>query len=437
VIPGGRGAEVTGNESRRGRSHGGSRYSAWSLLRHGLNGQRWPAALVETELRPAYDCIIVGGGAHGLGLAYYLAREHGLTRTAVLERAYIGGGNSGRNTAILRANYLTPEGIRFYSRSLELYGALSSELNFNILHDPMGHLTLGQDLGSCRRLRWRAEVNKVLGVDSEFIGPERVRELVPAIDLRGDGLHPVLGALWHPPGGTLRHDPVVWGFARAAIQLGAEVHQQTEVIGIETQGGRVTGVNTTRGRIRAGVVVNCTAGSASLVSAQAGVELPIVTVPLQAAVSEPVRPFLDTVLASDSLHVYFYQTPRGELVFGSSTDPYPSYSTRGSLEFLEHLAASVLQLIPRLGEVRILRQWAGICDMTPDGAPIMGPTPVEGFLVDVGWGTYGFKAAPAAAEAMASLVATGTTPDLVRPFALERFLEGRLVNERAASSVGH
>lgn len=393
--------------------------------------------LLTHQLKESYDCVIVGGGVHGLALAYYLARNHGLTRIAVFERSYIGSGNSGRNTAILRSNYLTAEGVRFYARSLELYRSLADELNFNALHDPMGHLTLGQDLGSCRRLRWRAEMSKLQGVDCEFVDAAEVKKLVPAIDLDGDGLHPVLGALWHPPGGTLRHDAVVWGYARAASALGVEIHQQTEVTGIATAGGRVSGVETPRGHVTAGLVVNCAAGSASRVAALAGVSLPIVTVPLQAAVSEAVQPFLSTVLASDALHVYFYQTPRGELVFGASTDPYPSYSSRGSLEFLETLATSVLQLIPRLADVKILRQWAGICDMTPDGAPIIGRTDVEGFLLDVGWGTYGFKAAPVAGESLAALIANGRPPDIVQPFSLDRFAAGRMVNERAASSVGH
>jgi sarcosine oxidase subunit beta len=412
-------------------------YSALSLVAHGMTKKPWSVAIGGSSLKSSYDCVIVGGGVHGLALAYYLARDHGITRTAVIEKSYVGSGSSGRNTAILRANYLTPEGVRFYSRSLELYSSLSTELNFNILFDPMGHLTLGHDNASCRRLYWRAEVSKLLGIRSEYIGPERVREIVPFINLKGDGIRSILGALWHPPGGMVRHDAVVWGYARAASALGAQIHQHTEVLRILTKGGRVSGVETDRGSIATDLVVNCTAGNASVVSATADLGLPIVTVPLQAAVSEPVRPFLNTVLASDTLHVYFYQTPRGEIVFGSSIDPYPSYSTRGSLEFLENLAASVLELVPSLRNVKILRQWAGICDMTPDGSPIIGATHVDGLLVDVGWGTYGFKAAPAAAKSMASLIATGDVPELIRPFSLDRFAEGRLVNESAASSVGH
>jgi sarcosine oxidase, subunit beta len=381
--------------------------------------------------------VIVGAGVHGLATAYYLASRHGIRRVAVLDKSYLGGGGSGRNTAILRSNYLTPEGVRFYDRSVELYRTLAADLNFNVMFARRGHLTLAHNDGSLRTMRWRAEVNKLQGVDSEVIGPAEIKELVPLMDVSTHTRYPILGALYHPPGGIIRHDAVNWGYARAADALGVQIHQNTEVLGLHVDSGRITGVSTSRGDISTPMVLNCTAGWASLVSEMAGVPLPIITHPLQAAVTEPVKMFLSTVVVSGSLHVYVSQTDRGELVFGASTDPYASYSMRGSLEFTEELAGHVLELMPPLNKMRVLRQWAGLCDITPDFSPIMGVTPVSGFLVDVGWGTYGFKAGPAAGEAMAELVATGRTPELIAAFDLARFEEGRLASERGAAAVGH
>jgi len=414
-----------------------SRYSALALLRHGVAGSAWPLAWRTHALEKSYDAVIVGGGIHGLATAYYLARNHGITNVAVLDKGYLGGGGSGRNTAILRSNYLTPEGVAFYDRSLELYRGLAADLNFNVMFSRRGHLTLAHSDTSLRTMRWRAEVNKVSGVDSEVIDPDDVSRLVPEMDTTDEARYPILGALYHPPGGIIRHDAVVWGYARAADSLGAHLHQDTEVTGIDVSGGRVRGVRTNRGDIAAPVVINATAGWATLVADMAGVRLPVQTFPLQAAVTEPVKPFLRTVIVSGTLHVYVSQTARGELVFGASVDPFASYSTRGSLEFTEGLAGHVLQLMPRLAKMRLLRQWSGLCDMTPDFAPIMGPTDVGGFLVDVGWGTYGFKAGPVAGEAMAECVATGRTPQLISSFGLDRFAAGRLVGEKGAAAVGH
>lgn len=425
------------NRARSQAPWGSSRYSAASLVRHGVTGQPWSRAWRHHELRPGYRVVIVGGGVHGLAAAYYLARNHGITDVAVLDKGYIGGGGSGRNTAILRANYLTPEGVRFYDRSLTLYRSLATELNFNIMFSRRGHLTLAHTDASLRTMRWRAEVNQLNGVDSRVIGAVEVKRLVPHLDTSPAARYPVLGALYHPPGGIVRHDAVVWGYARAADRLGVQVHPGTEVTGIDVAGGRVTGVQTSRGPVAADVVLSCTAGWSSLVARLAGVRLPIQTFPLQAAVTEPVRPFLSPVVVSGSLHVYVSQTDRGELVFGASVDPFASYSTGGSLEFLEGLADHILQLMPAVAPLRILRQWAGLCDMTPDFAPIMGATPVDSFFIDAGWGTYGFKAGPVSGEAMAQHIATGRTPDLIAPFALSRFAEGRLVGEKGAAAVGH
>jgi sarcosine oxidase subunit beta len=389
------------------------------------------------ELEPGYDVVIIGGGVHGLAAAYYLAANHGISNVAVLDKGYIGGGGSGRNTAILRSNYLTPEGVRFYERSMDLYRGLAADLNFNVMFARRGHLTLAHNDGSLRTMRWRAEVNKLQGVDSEVIGPDEIKRLVPYMDVSAGARYPILGALYHPPGGIIRHDAVVWGYARGADARGVHIHQDTEVTGIDVARGKVTGVRTSRGPVSAPVVLNCTAGWSTLICDMAGVRVPVQTFPLQAAVTEPVRPFLDAVVVSGSLHVYVSQTDRGELVFGASVDPYPSYSMRGSLDFIEGLAGHVLELMPSLARLRLLRQWAGLCDMTPDFSPIMGPTPVDGFLVDIGWGTYGFKAGPVSGEAMAATIAAGKPPPLIASFGLDRFAEGRLLGEKGAASVGH
>jgi sarcosine oxidase subunit beta len=433
-----RGAWLGNGSSGAGRSpHLFSRYSAWSLFRHGLTGEDWPRVWRAHDLKPVYDVVIIGAGVHGLAAAYYLAKNHGIRDVAVLDRGYLGGGNSGRNTAIVRSNYLTPEGVRFYNRSVKLYEQLAAELNFNVMFSQLGHLTLAHTDSSLRTMRWRAEVNKLERVRSEVIDPREIKRLVPYLDVSPNVRYPVLGALYHEPGGIIRHDAVNWGYARGADAQGIHIHQQTEVTGIDVEQGRVAAVRTSRGRIATRCVLNCTAGWSSVVAAMAGVKLPIVTYPLQAAVTEPVRHFLGAVVVSGTLHVYVSQTDRGELVFGASVDPFGSYSTRGSLEFTEELAGQILELMPSIAKVRLVRQWAGLCDMTPDFSPVMGVTPVEGFHVDVGWGTYGFKAGPVSGEAMAQLVASGRTPELIAPFNLARFSQGQLVGEKGAASVGH
>lgn len=412
-------------------------YSAWRLFRNGLTHREWPAAWHAHDLRPSYDVVVIGGGVHGLATAYYLAVNHGIRNVAVLDKSYLGSGGSGRNTAIVRSNYLTPEGVAFYDRSLHLYEQLSATLNFNVMFSQRGHMTLAHNDSSLRTMRWRAEVNKLQNIDSKVIYPDEIKRRVPYLDVSEHARYPIQGALYHPPGGIIRHDAVVWGYARGADAAGVHLHQETEVTGIEVSGGKVTGVRTNRGTIATGTVVNATAGWASTISDLAGVSMPVQTFPLQAAVTEPVKPFLETVIVSGSLHVYVSQTDRGELVFGASVDPFASYSTRGSLEFIEGLASHVLELMPALSKMRLLRQWAGLCDMTPDFSPIMGFTPVDGFLVDVGWGTYGFKAGPVSGEAMAECIATSRTPEIIEAFGLDRFERGDLVGEKGAAAVGH
>ena len=415
----------------------GGKFSAVNLFKKGLTGKTWPRVWRQHELEASYDVVIVGGGIHGLATAHYLADNHGITNVAVLEKSYIGSGGSGRNTAIIRSNYLTPEGVAFYNRSIELYERLSSELNFNVMFEQRGHMTLAHSDASLRTMRWRAEVNKVHGIASEVIGTGEIKKLVPFMDVSIQARYPIVGALWHPPGGIARHDAVVWTYARAADAAGVHIHQKTALTGIDVQDGNVVGVVTSRGKISTPTVVNCTAGWSSIISDMAGVKMPIHTRPLQAAVTEPVKSFLGPVVVSGSLHVYVSQTARGELVFGAATDPFDSYSTRGTLDFIEGLAGHVLDLMPAIGKMRLLRQWAGLCDMTPDYSPIIGPTPVAGFYVDVGWGTYGFKAGPVAGEQTAEAVASGRIPKLIEAFQLDRFEKGTLTGEKGAAAVGH
>ncbi len=411
---------------------------AWKLIKQALQGNRPPPRMWRAhELKDSYDVVIVGGGAHGLACAYYLAKNHGITDVAIMEKGYIGSGGSGRNTTIIRSNYLTPEGVNFYDESVKLYEDLSADLDFNVMFSQRGHLTLAHTDASVRVMRRRAEVNKLQGVDSSVIWPDKIKELCPPIDISDHPRYPILGALYHPPGGIIRHDAVVWGYAHQADVRGVHIHQKTAVTGITVEKGKVTGVDTTNGHVKTGTVLNATAGWCTTIADMAGVRLPITTFPLQACVTEPLKPFLDVIIVSGSLHVYVSQSDRGELVMGAAVDPYASYSMRGSLGFTEGIAGHMLELFPMLRHVRILRQWAGLCDMTPDYSPVMGKTPVEGFLVDVGWGTYGFKATPVSGKRMAELIATGKTPDLLRPFRLSRFNEYDLVGEKGAASVGH
>ncbi len=408
------------------------------LVRQAFRGERpLPRMWHAHKLKDRYDAVIIGGGAHGLCCAYYLAAEHGITDVAVLEKRYIGSGGSGRNTAIVRSNYLTPEGVRFYDASLKLYERMAAELDINVMLSQRGHLTLAHNDGSLRTMRRRAEVNRLQGVESRVIFRDEIKQYCPLLDVSDHPRYPIIGALYHPRGGIMRHDAVVWGYAHQADARGVHIHQLTEVTGIAVAGGKVTGVETNRGHIKTDTVLNATAGWCSTISAMAGVKLPVITSPLQACVSEPLKPFLDVVIVSGSLHIYVSQSDRGELVMGASVDPFPSYSFRGSLDFAESLAGHIIELMPGLQRVRMMRQWAGLCDMTPDYSPIMGFTPVQGFFVDVGWGTYGFKASPIAGKMLAECIATQRTPDLIAPFRLSRFGEFDLVGEAGAASVGN
>ena len=389
------------------------------------------------ELKDRYDVVIIGGGSHGLATAYYLAKNHGITDVAILEKNYIGSGAAGRNTTIIRANYRTPEGAEFYKASVKLYEGLGVELDFNLLFSQQGHLTLAHSDRGIITANERAEVNKLLGIDSRVIYQDEIRKLCPEMDLSEDVTWPVQAALYHPPGGIIRHDAVVWGLARGADRGGAEIHPYTEVTGIDRSNGKVTGVQTNRGPINAGTVLNCTAGWSSLISGMAGVKLPITTHILQACVTEPLKPFLDVVIVSSQMHVYISQTDRGEVLMGAEIEPWTTYRMQGTLNFLQEVTRHTLELFPQLERARLLRSWAGLCDLSPDYSPILGKTEVDGFHVSAGWGTYGFKAAPIVGKTLAELVATDRTPDLIAPFALERFYEDKLVSELAAAAVSH
>ena len=410
------------------------------LLKFGLRSShpesrmfRSPPALADT-----YDAVVIGGGGHGLAAAYYLAKDHRIHNVAVLEKGYIGGGGTGRNTAIVRSNYLTSEGARFYQASVELFEGLSRELDFNLFYTRRGHFTLAHSPASLRTQRWRAEVNKTLGIDSEVVDPDFIQKQVPEMDLSCGGHQaPVQGALYHPPGSIARHDAVAWAYARGADRQGVEIHQQTEVDGIEVRDGEVIGVHTDRGFIQTRKVLSAVAGWTPSITSMVGIRTPLVIHPLQAMVTEPLKPWLHPIIVSASMHMYLSQSTRGELVAGASLDPYELTSMRSTLGFAESLAADMMDLFPCLWDIKVLRQWAGLCDMTPDFSPIMGITPIKGFYLDAGWGTWGFKATPISGKTMAYTLAHDHPHPLIESFRLDRFRDFQLVGEKGAASVGH
>ncbi len=389
------------------------------------------------RLKDSYEVVIIGGGGHGLGAAYYLAKDYGITDVAVMEKGYIGGGNTGRNTAIVRSNYLTVEGVKFYDESVRLFENLSQDLDLNLFYSQRGHFTLAHADSTLRTMRWRAEVNKHLGVNSYVITPEEIHKICPYIDLNCGGHAPIVGALYHPPGSVVRHDAVAWGYAKGADRRGVEIHQKTTVTGIEVKDQRVVGVQTDKGFIKTKKVLCAVAGYTPRITRMVGLRTPIVIQPLQACVSEPLKPWLDNIVVSANLHLYVSQSSRGELVMGASLDPYELHSERSTLDFVEGLADHLLDLFPFLSDIKVNRQWAGMSDMTPDYSPIMGTTPVEGFYLDAGWGTWGFKATPVCGTTMAFTVAKNKNHELIEAFNLDRFKNFSLVGEKGAASVGH
>lgn len=413
----------------------------FSLLKYGLKSDypfEQDADLpAPTDLKKSYDVVIIGAGGHGVATAYYLAKYHGITNVAVLEKGYLGGGNTARNTAVIRSNYLTSEGVKFYSESVKMFKELSNEFDFNIMYSERGQLTLAHTDATVRAFRQRAEVNKHFGGRTELIGPQEIKELVPTLNMNPAHM-PVLAGLWHMDGATARHDAVAWGYAKGATQRGVELHQLTEVTDVIVENGKVTGVKTNRGTVNCGCAIQAVAGHSSLMAAKAGFRMPITTYPLQAMVTQPVKPFLDPLVSSSALHCYVQQTGRGEIVFGGGSDPYPLYNTRSTLELKESLLAHAIEMFPFMANLRLMRQWAGITDMTSDYSPIMGLSPVENYYLDAGWGTWGFKSTPICGKTMAELVASGgKVPDLIAPFAMDRFDVFRQVNEMGATAASH
>ena len=413
----------------------------FSLLKYGLKNdypfERDADLPAPTELKPSYDVVIIGGGGHGVATAYYLAKYHGITNVAVLEKGYLGGGNTARNTAVIRSNYLTSEGVKFYSESVKMFKELSNEFDFNIMYSERGQLTLAHTDATVRAFRQRAEVNKHFGGRTELIGPQEIKELVPTLNMNPAHM-PVLAGLWHMDGATARHDAVAWGYAKGATQRGVELHQLTEVTDVVVENGRVKAIKTNRGTVQCGCAIQAVAGHSSLMAAKAGFRMPITTYPLQAMVTQPVKPFLDPLVSSSALHCYVQQTGRGEIVFGGGSDPYPLYNTRSTLELKESLLAHAIEMFPFMANLRLMRQWAGITDMTSDYSPIMGLSPVDNYYLDAGWGTWGFKSTPICGKTMAELVASGgKVPDLIAPFAMDRFDVFRQVNEMGATAASH
>lgn len=389
------------------------------------------------DLGPSYDVLIVGGGGHGLACAYHLAKYHGVRSVAVLEKGYLAGGNTARNTTTIRSNYITPEGIAFYKEGVELFENLSQELDFNVMFSQRGQLTLAHTEATLRSFHARAEMGKHLGTRIEVVDQKGVEKLVPELNMDYGGALEIVGGLWHADGGTARHDAVAWGYAAQAARRGVEIHQRTEVQGFEVTGDHVRAVRTNRGRIACGQVLIAAGGMNYDVALLAGVELPIRCYPLQAMVTQPLKPWLDTLVSSVSLHTYLVQSSRGEVVIGGGSDPYQLYSTRSTLDMKEHLAEGAVHLFPFLQGVRLLRQWAGITDMTPDYSPIMGASPLANLWLDCGWGTWGFKATPVAGKRLAETIVTGRVPAIIKPFALERFETFRLLNEMGATAASH
>ncbi|MGE0845232.1 MAG: sarcosine oxidase subunit beta family protein [Flavobacteriaceae bacterium] len=409
-----------------------------SLLREGLRGQTgWKPVWRHPDPKPAYDAVVIGGGGHGLATAYYLAKLHGLTNIAVIEKGWIGGGNSGRNTTIIRSNYLYDESAAIYNHALKLWETLGRELNFNIMMSHRGVINLAHDEGEMRQLKRRVEANRLNGVDAEWLDAEGVKAFCPIISISPAARYPVLGGTLQRRGGVNRHDAVVWGYARAADAMGVDIIQQCEVTGIRTAKGAVTGIETTKGFIKTPKVACVAAGHSSVIAALAGVRLPIESHPLQALVSEPVKPIHPCVVMSNAVHVYVSQSDKGELVIGAGIDAHLSYTQRGSLDIIEHQMASILELFPMFSRMKMMRQWGGIVDVCPDASPLITRTPVKGFYVNGGWGTGGWKATPASGHAFADLVANDRPNAIAAPFALDRFVSGALVAEHGAAAVAH
>jgi sarcosine oxidase subunit beta len=415
-----------------------SRYSILSLARNALTGHRhWPQAWRSPPPRRQYDVLIVGGGGHGLATAYYLASLHGVRNVAVLEKGWLGGGNTARNTTIVRSNYLWDESTHLYEHSMKLWEGLSLELNFNVMFSQRGVLNLGHSLQDMRDITRRVHANRLNGVDGEVLDRARVKQLVPIINDSPAARYPILGASFQPRAGVARHDAVAWGFARAADALGVDIIQQCEVTAIRRDGGQVAGVDTTRGPIDARKIGVVAAGHSSVIAAMAGLRLPLQSHPLQAFVSEPIKPVLDTVVMSNAVHAYISQSDKGDLVIGAGIDAYTGYGQRGSFHTIEHAVEAIVEMFPSFSRVRMNRQWGGIVDICPDACPIIGTTPIRGLYLNCGWGTGGFKATPGSGNVFAHTIARDEPHRINAAFSLDRFVTGRFIDEAAAAAVAH
>ncbi|GLR51083.1 sarcosine oxidase subunit beta family protein [Shinella yambaruensis] len=413
-------------------------YSAFSLLKEGLRGQKgWQPAWRSPEPKPRYDILVIGGGGHGLATAYYLAKVHDIRNIAVIEKGWLGGGNTGRNTTVVRSNYFFPESTALYDLALRLYETLGRDLNYNIMLSQRGIVTLAHSEAEMEMAARTVNAMQINGTDAELFGPEDVRRVLPLLNVSPEARYPVFGGVWQGRAGTARHDAVAWGYARAADRLGVDIIQSCEVEDFLIEGGRCRGVKTSRGEIRAERTGMVVAGHSSHLAAKAGFRLPITSYALQACVSEPIKPVLDTVVLSPGTGTYASQSDKGELVIGGALDRVPSYGQRGNLPVLEGVVAGLLEMFPSFRQLRLMRQWAGIVDVTPDSSPILGESPLPGLFLNCGWGTGGFKAIPAGGTLLAHLLATGKHHDISRPFDLDRFARGRLIDETAGSGIAH
>jgi sarcosine oxidase subunit beta len=415
----------------------GETFSFLSLLRHGT-GKAWARQWRDAAPKASYDVVIVGAGGHGLATAYYLAKEHGIRDVAVLDKGWLGGGNTGRNTTIIRSNYLQPESAALYEHALKLWEGLSGELNYNVMYSPRGVMMLAHSHHDVQVFKRHVHANRLQGIDNEWLTPAEAHAFCPPLDVGPGVRYPVLGAALQRRGGVARHDAVAWGYARAASGLGVDIIQNCAVTGIvRDAAGAVTGVETSRGPIATGRIGVVTAGHTSVVMAMAGVRMPLESFPLQALVSEPIKPVLPCVVMSNSVHAYVSQSDKGELVIGAGTDAYTSYSQGGGLHIACETLEAVCELFPSFRRLRMLRNWGGIVDTTPDRSPIVGLTPVPGLFVNCGWGTGGFKATPGSGFLFAATIAGGRPHPIVAPFGLDRFVSGRLIDEAAAAAVAH
>ena len=414
------------------------RYSIFSLARNALNYHKdWERAWRSPDPKQEYDVVIVGAGGHGLATAYYLAKEHKITNMAVIEKGWLGGGNTGRNTTIIRSNYLQDPSIAIYELSRSLYETLSQELNYNLMFSPRGVLMLCQTEHEFRAFKRPAHANRLAGLDCRMVDAAEVKRIVPIINDSPNARYPILGAYYQPRGGTGRHDALAWGYARAIDSMGVDVIQKCEVTGMIRNGDSIAGVETTRGTIRAKKVAVVTSGHTSNIMEMAGVRMPIESLCLQALVSEPIKPVIDCVVMANTVHGYMSQSDKGELVIGGGTDAYNNYSQRGSFPAIEHTISALVETFPIISRLRMLRQWGGIVDMTGDRSPIIGLTPVKGLYVNCGWGTGGWKAIPGSGFVFADTVANDRPHPIAEPFGLQRFREGRFIDESVAAAVAH